>query len=156
MLDQTDPKPATFLALTCALPHPAHGLPINVSELLGIHNQAWKLAEIPASDPKRLVLAESNLVRRVAIALQVGFDELDLSTLIQDAYADLSPLARLVFAVCLYPIVSTTKNLTAAVFEILAEEWLAIENNSARQHQVTRSLKTPLLLSSGSEPVHQV
>lgn len=132
-----DPKPVTFQAISSALPHPAYGQPIDATALLAAHNQAWKLAEIPASDPKRLIFAESDPVRRVSIALQVGLGDIDLSTLIQDAYAGLTEMERTVFAVTLYPIVSTTKNLTASVFELLATEWLAIEQQSSRRHAIT-------------------
>lgn len=136
-----DPKPAAFLAVSNALPHPAYGQQINITELLAAHNQAWKLAEIPASDPKRIVFAESDPVKRVVLALEVNLPDMDLSTLIQDAYSGLNDIDRICFAVSLYPIVSTTRNLTATAFEVLAHEWAAIENESSRSHQVTSGSK---------------
>ncbi|MDO8599144.1 MAG: MoxR family ATPase [bacterium] len=131
-----DPKGAAYLALTNALPHPAYGETINASELLAAHQQAWKLAEIPPTDPKRIVFTESDPVKRVALALQVGLNDLDTSTLVQDAYAGLEPVDRLCFAVALYPIVSTTRNLTAVAFEALAKDWMDVENESERHHSV--------------------
>jgi hypothetical protein len=134
---RNDPKASAYLALSNALPHPAYGQPIDATKLLTAHQQAWKLAEIPPTDPKRVVFAESDPVKRVALALEVGLNDLDTSTLIQDAYAGLSPVDRVCFAVALYPVVSSTRNLTAVAFETLAKDWMDVENESERRHSVT-------------------
>ncbi|MDP3735234.1 MAG: AAA family ATPase [bacterium] len=136
-----DSKSATFMALTNALPHPAYGEVIDALELLTAHNQAWKLAEIPATDPRRLIFAEPNPVKRVALGLSLSIPDLDMSILVQDAYASLEAVERICFGVALYPIVSTTKNLTAVAFEALADEWFEVENQSARRHQVASGSK---------------
>jgi MoxR-like ATPase len=131
-----DPKPAAFLALSHALPHPAYGQNIDQAELLAAHQQAWKLAEIPPTDPKRLVFAESDPVKRVSLGLEVGLEDLDLSVLVQDAYASLDERERLCFAVALWPVVSTTRNLSAIAYETLAKDWMEVENQSSRRHSL--------------------
>ncbi|MBI2483135.1 AAA family ATPase [Candidatus Uhrbacteria bacterium] len=132
-----DPKTMTFLALTHGLPHPAYGQPIPATELLAAHQQAWKLAEIPATDPRRVVFAESDPVKRVVLALELGLNDLDTSTLIQDAYAGLSPVHRICFSVQLHPLVATSRNLTAIAFETIAKDRMEVENESERTHSVT-------------------
>ncbi|MBI4434151.1 AAA family ATPase [Candidatus Uhrbacteria bacterium] len=132
-----DPKTMTFLALSHGLPHPAYGQSVPPNELLVAHQQAWKLAEIPATDPRRVVFAESDPVRRVALALEFDLNDLDTSTLIQDAYAGLAPVDRICFSVQLYPLVSTTRNLTAIAFETIAKDRMEVENESERRHAVT-------------------
>ena len=136
VIGRTDSKGAAFLALSNALPHPAYGEKIDPTKLLAAHHQAWKLAEIPPTDPKRIVFAESDPVKRVSLALETGLADMDLSTLIQDAYAGLNEVDRICFAVNLFPTVSTTRNLTAVAFETLANEWVAIENESSRRHSI--------------------
>jgi len=132
---------AAFLALANSLPCPAHGLKIDQAELLAVHRQAWKLAEIPPSDPRRLVFAESDPVKRVALGLQLSIPDLDLSTLVMDAVATLEPVERICLSANLWPVVSTTRNLTATAFETLAADWQAIEDQSERRHSVSSGSK---------------
>lgn len=131
---RNDPKSAAFLAVANALPHPAYAEAIDHVALLKAHQDAWHLAGIPPADPRRIVFAEADPVKRVALALEVGLNDLDTSTLIQDAYASLPPVDRMCFAITLFPIVSTTRNLTAVTFEVLGNEWAAFENHSERRH----------------------
>lgn len=137
MLGRESISDAAFLALSNSMPNPAHGLEINRAELLAVHRQAWKLAEIPPSDPRRVVFSEIDPVKRVSLALQLSISDMDLSTLVMDAIASLQPVERVCFSVSLWPIVSVTRNLTASAFETLATDWQDIENQSERKHSVT-------------------
>lgn len=131
-----DPGESAYLALRCAIPHPATGRLIDGAKLLAAHRQAWALARLPRTDPARLVLSEPDPVRRVGLGLRVGLGTTELSAFVLDAYADLPPAKRVLFAAALYPVVSTRVDLTATAFEAIAEVQAHIEDRRERNHDL--------------------
>lgn len=129
-----DAGESAYLALRCGLPHAAAGRPVDGAKLLAAHRQAWALARLPAADPTRLVLSEPDPVRRVALGVRLGLPAGELSVLVLDAFAALSPARRVLFAAALYPAVATRVDLTAAAFEALAEIQARLEEWRPRQH----------------------
>ncbi len=141
-----DPGESAYLALRCGLPQPAIGRALDSGKVLAAHRQAWALARLPQSDLTRLVLSEPDPVRRVGLGLRVGLGATDLSTFVLDAYAELAPAKRVMFAAALYPVVSTKVNLTATAFEVIAEVQKRIEHPGERKFSpIQGSRRTELL-----------
>ncbi len=134
---RADPGDSASLALRSGLPHAATGRALDAAKLLGAHKQAWALVRLPALDPRRVVLSEPDSVRRVALGLRFELDALELSSFVLDAYAELPPWKRVVFAAALYPAVSERVDLTAAAFEPIAEVQAQLENSVRRKHSLT-------------------
>ena len=73
------------LGLRHGLPHTASEVPPSVAVVVAAHRQAWKLASLARNDPRRLILAEPDRVRRVKFGVDLGVDEPELAQLVTQA-----------------------------------------------------------------------
>jgi len=115
---------AAFLALKWGLPQRAQGRRIEDALLAGIHRIALQSAGEPASSPWHPIRAETDPVRRIALALDAPesvVDRLAMSQLVADAYASLPVPERYALAWVLAPVFAACDRLTAGVYEQLAE-----------------------------------
>ena len=89
------PEDSSWLTLTSALPQLASGASIDHARLQLAHNEVWKTLRLDRGDPRRLLAAEPDAVRRVLLA--VNFDQLstqEFSSYAADALARLTPGGR--------------------------------------------------------------
>lgn len=87
-----DPADSAYLALVNSIPGRAEGKPVDEMKLLAAHRGAWDAAGFDPADPRRLLLAESDPVRRVLLAAR--FEDLPaghFSSVVADALATLPP-----------------------------------------------------------------
>jgi MoxR-like ATPase len=112
---------SAWLALINSVPQRATGHTVSEVQLLAAHREAWSMLDLESTDPRRLLLAEVDPLRRAMRAAR--FEELsreDLSRLIADCLADLEPGTRHALAVDLFES-GTAGRLSAAVAEQCAE-----------------------------------
>jgi MoxR-like ATPase len=121
MADETDLAASALLALTCSMPQRATGHTVKEIQLLAAHREAWNLAKLEADDPRRLILAEVDPLRRAMRAARVAeLSREDFSGLIADALASLRPGARHALAVELFES-GAAGRLVAAIAEQCAD-----------------------------------
>ncbi len=89
-------RESALLALTHSLPHRAgEGRPPDRVKLLAAHREAWKVSDLEADDPRRLLLMEPDPLRRALWAARVeSLPGPDFSTVVADALAALPPGGR--------------------------------------------------------------
>ena len=71
LADETDLAGSAWLALTCSLPQRATGHTVKDIQLLAAHREAWNMAGLEADDPRRLILAEVDPLRRAMRAARI-------------------------------------------------------------------------------------
>jgi hypothetical protein len=69
--DETDLAGSAWLALASSLPQRATGHTVKEIRLLAAHREAWNMAGLEANDPRRLILAEVDPLRRAMRAAQM-------------------------------------------------------------------------------------
>jgi MoxR-like ATPase len=117
---------SAWLALINSMPQRATGHSVREVQLLAAHREAWSMLDLESTDPRRLLLAEADPLRRAMRAAR--FAELsreDLSRLTADCLADLAPGARHALAVELFES-DTAGRLSAAVAEQCAELYATV------------------------------
>jgi hypothetical protein len=117
---------SAWLALINSMPQRATGHSVREVQLLAAHREAWSMLDLESTDPRRLLLAEAEPLRRAMRAAR--FAELsreDLSRLTADCLADLAPGARHALAVELFES-GTAGRLSAAVAEQSAELYATV------------------------------
>jgi MoxR-like ATPase len=118
---QSDLSESAWLALSCSLPQRATGRTVNDLQLLAAHREAWSMVDLEVDDPRRLLHAEADPLRRAARAMRIAeLSREDLSGLIADSLAGLQPGARHALAVELLE-TGAAGRLAAAVAEQCAE-----------------------------------
>ena len=127
---------SALLALRCALPHAAHGIPLKSAVLLAAHAQAWAVTEPDTGDSEAAILREPDPVRRVALALR---HKRDASVLLLDAYAGLADWQRQTLAAALFPLAREGVKLSAVAFESLANDYAGLEDTRERRMPLHRS-----------------
>ncbi|NBT04706.1 MAG: hypothetical protein EBS94_15055, partial [Proteobacteria bacterium] len=97
----SSPKSKSAFAATCwqavtaSLPQTASGsASTSPAQLLAIHREAWSVSLLDQSDPRKLLHAEPNPVRRSLLALDLGTDIATRSACVADALGSLPPGAR--------------------------------------------------------------
>jgi MoxR-like ATPase len=68
---RTDLADSAWLALICSLPQRATGHAVKDMQLLAAHREAWSMIGLEANDPRRLLMAEVDPLRRAARAVRV-------------------------------------------------------------------------------------
>ncbi len=128
---------SAFLALSHSLPHAAAGEKVDRVKILAAHREAWKIAGMEESDPRRIVLLEKDPLLRVLRASKIdSIPHGEFSTIVADSLATLRPgerhalaaglfeygaAGRLVAAVAeqcagLYSLAATPQDITEGVF----------------------------------------
>jgi MoxR-like ATPase len=127
---------SAWLALSHSLPHPAAGEKIDSVKVLAAHREAWKIARLQKSDPRRIVLLEKDPLLRVLRASQIdGFAPAEFSAIVADSLASLCPGARHAAAAALFEYRAAGR-LVAAV----AEQCAALYSLAATPQDVTETL----------------
>ncbi len=121
----TRPEDSSWLALSTGLPQVASGATIDSGRLLLAHNEVWRTLRLDRGDPRRLLSAEPDAVRRLLMALnfpQVTMQE--ISGYAADALARLGPGGRHALALHLMETQAASRLITAVaeqVAELFAE-----------------------------------
>lgn len=138
-LPRPDWEDAAWLALRHGLPGIAHGVKAKASSLLAAHRQAWSLCGLDASDPWRQILAVSDPVDRLALAIKLGkaIDTADFTGLLTTAFAaQVDKAHRRALALVVYFSVRDRRELPAIAVETLATEAREALQPSSRNLQV--------------------
>jgi hypothetical protein len=134
----TDPGESAFLALSHSLPHPATGEKVNSTKLLAAHREAWKIAGMDKTDPRRIVLLEKDpLVRALQAARIESLKPAEFSTIIADSLAALPAGGRHALAAAVFES-GAAGRLVAAV----AEQCGALYALAATPQDVQESVDT--------------
>ena len=132
----SSPKTTTAFAATCwqavsaSLPQAASGsASTSPAQLLAIHREAWAVSLLDQSDPRKLLHAEPNPVRRSLLALDLGTDIATRSACVADALGSLPSGAR--HALAFHLASRETAQVSAFVGEQIADLYseVAIEQH---------------------------
>ncbi len=131
-----DPAGSAYLALSHSLPHLAVGEKVNAAKLLAAHREAWKIAGMDRSDPRRIVLLEKDPLVRALRASQIdSLKPAEFSTIVADSLAGLPVGARHALAAALFETGSAGR-LVAAV----SEQCAALHSLAATPQDVQESV----------------
>ena len=137
----SSPKTKTAFAATCwqavtaSLPQTASGsASTSPAQLLAIHREAWSVSLLDQSDPRKLLHAEPNPVRRSLLALDLGTDIATRSACVADALGSLPPGAR--HALAFHLASRETTQVSASVGEQIADLYSQV----AVEQQVNKTL----------------
>ncbi len=116
-----EPGDSAWLTLAHGLPQLAQGIRIDRPRLLVAHNEAWRLSGLDRLDPRRLLIAEPDPVRRAVMATHTpGLSSQELSAWVADGLAEAPAGAR--HALALHVLGSpAVARLNAAIAEQVAE-----------------------------------
>lgn len=120
-LPAANPSDSAWLALEHSLPQRAEGAPIERGRLLLAHNNAWTAVTLERTDPRRMLIFETNPVRRAIRA--IGIEKLsgtELSAYVADGLAEVGPGGRHALAAFVVNSAAAGR-LNAAVAEQAAE-----------------------------------
>ncbi|NBX25772.1 MAG: hypothetical protein EBQ99_06950, partial [Planctomycetes bacterium] len=115
----TRPEDSSWLALGTGLPQVASGASIDNGRLLLAHNEVWRTLRLDRGDPRRLLSAEPDVLRRLLLALnfpQVTTQE--VSSYAADALARLTPGGRHALAVHLMETNAASRLITAVAEQV--------------------------------------
>lgn len=133
------PEDSSWLTLTASLPQVASGAKVDLGRLQLAHNEVWKTLRLDRGDPRRLLAAEPDAVRRALLA--VNFEQLstqEFSSYAADALARLQPGGRHALALHLMESGAAAR-LNAAVAEQVAELFAQVSMAQSVNTQVTSS-----------------
>ena len=110
------------LALLYGLPQNATEVPPTAASIVAVHKQAWEIVNRLEDDDWRIILEESDVIKRVVLAEELEFSEEDLSSLITQALAvDGSEARNVGLATAMFLAFRKHRVLTPAAWEPLAE-----------------------------------
>ena len=129
--------------LRAGLPQRAQGRVIEASKLTAIHRSAVQQAGEAESAPMRRIRALPDPVARVAEGLRLygeGVDKTELSTLVSEAFAQLTLPRRYLFARHVLPLAAACDGLNAPAYDLLAAPMAKVAAMCAqRQHSIAVS-----------------
>jgi MoxR-like ATPase len=117
---------ACYCALRHSLPDIAWGNPVSGSAILAIHRAAWGIARLEAGSPLKAIHAERRPMRRIALALSSGLDDLQAAQVIADSYAMLDMPARLATAPLLMPHLVQRPGFPLGAVEAVAHDYALV------------------------------
>ncbi|MDP6987645.1 MAG: MoxR family ATPase, partial [Phycisphaerales bacterium] len=85
---------SVLLTVRHMLPQRADGKPLPEGKILAVHAESWNAADLEASDPRRLLAAERDPIRRGILAIGVDLPSGDRSAYVSDALASCHVGAR--------------------------------------------------------------
>lgn len=110
------------LALSYGLPQSASEVPPSPAAVLAAHNQAWDIASCLDDENWRIIMEESDYIKRVVIAEELGFEGEDFSRLITQALnVDQSEAQKIALATAMFLAFREKQHLTPAAWEPLSE-----------------------------------
>ncbi|MFP6669405.1 MAG: MoxR family ATPase [Pirellulales bacterium] len=112
----TDPAESALVALYHSIPQRAAGQQVDELKLLAAHREAWTLTKLEPTDPRRLVLGETDPVKRSLLAIEFveTLPETEFSAIVADAIAALPYGGRHALATAIFESGAAAK-LVAAV-----------------------------------------
>jgi MoxR-like ATPase len=121
-----EPSASAWLTLGCSLPQIAEGkaLPKQI-KLWTAHREAWRIAAVAEDDILSVILLTADPLQRLRLALSAALKRSDASTVVADAYAQLSTGQRNAVVVSLFE-QGLAGKLNAAVAGQLAERYQRI------------------------------
>ena len=127
---------SAWLALSHSLPHPAAGEKVDRVKVLAAHREAWKIARMEDTDPRRIILLEKDPLLRVLRASQIDtIPHAEFSTIVADSLATLRSGERHALAAGLFENGGAGR-LVAAV----AEQCAALYSLAATPQDVAESV----------------
>lgn len=110
------------LAVTYGLPQSASEVPPSPAAVLAAHKQAWDIASCLDDENWRIIMEESDQVKRVVIAEELDFEPEDFSRLITQALnVDQSEAQKIALATVMFIAFREKYQLTPAAWEPLSE-----------------------------------
>jgi MoxR-like ATPase len=132
---------AAFLILRYDLPQRAQGRSLAESKLKAIHREALNAAGMPTESPWHQLRAIADPIERIAAALPhypKGLNRSEISSLVSDAFADLSKPRQFLLSRHLLPIASQTGCLNVPTFELIsAPAWQVRKLIDGGQQSIT-------------------
>ncbi len=120
--DEAELEDSAEIALGFGLPQNASEVPPTVATVVAVHKQAWEIAAMMENDAWRQILEEADAVRRVILADELNFNDIDMSRLITQALgAQTSEARRLGLGVAMFMAYHERRNLSPAAWEPLAQ-----------------------------------
>ena len=122
--------------LRAGLPQRAQGRVIEASKLAAIHRSAVRAAGEAEGAPMRRIRMLPDPVARVAEGLRAygeGMDKTELSTLVSEAFAQLTIPRRYLFARHVLPLAAARDGLNAPAYELLAAPMAKVAAMCAQQ-----------------------
>ncbi len=113
-------------ALRFSLPDAAWGNPVPASTVLTVHRVAWETARLAAGSPLKAIQAETNPVRRIALAFRSRMADLQAGQVIADSYAMLPEPARLATAPILMLKLACRPGLPLSTVEAVARDYARV------------------------------
>ena len=155
------PEDTTWIALRNALPHTACGHKIDEARLQLAHNEVWKALQLDHSDPRRLLSAEPDAVRRLLMSLNFpNLSMQEVSSYAADALARLPAGGRHALALHLLDSNAASRLITAVAEQVsqLFGEVSAAQNVNGRvaaggnQHQAWQEVVRLIAETSERDP----
>ncbi|MCB9451568.1 MAG: AAA family ATPase [Anaerolineaceae bacterium] len=120
--DEADLETSAEIALLFGLPQSATEVPPSEPNVVAVHKQAWEIASLMEDDSWRQVLEETDSLRRILLAEDLGFDTISLSRLVTQALgAESSEARRMGIATALFLAFRMTHSLSPSAWEPLAQ-----------------------------------
>jgi MoxR-like ATPase len=117
---------ACYCALRYSLPDIAWGNAVSGSSILTIHRAAWETARLEAGNAMKAIHAEPRPMRRIALALTSGIDDLQAAQVIADSYGMLETPVRLAAASLLMPHLARHPGLPLSAIEAVARDYAMV------------------------------
>lgn len=119
---EADPAFSAELAIRCGLPQTATDTPPSLVKVVSAHHQAWELSQNMGDDTWRQVVEENDPARRVMKAIDLGFDDENLSRLITHTLsAEDSDTRQIGLAAAMFIKFGRERDLDPSAFEPLAQ-----------------------------------
>lgn len=110
------------IALGFGLPQSASEVPPSEATIVAVHKQAWEIACLIEDDNWRQILEEFDPVKRIILADELAFSDVDLSRLITQALgAENSEARRIGLGTAMFLTYRERRELTPAAWEPLAQ-----------------------------------
>jgi hypothetical protein len=140
--DEIELADSCEIALLYGMPQNATEVPPSPAALVAIHRQAWELTHMLDDEVWRAILEETDALKRVLIADDLGVEDDELSHLITQALSSVSAEPRRVsLATAMFLAFRETRHLNSAAWEPLAK--LAGQVLLPRQRTLTVSANAP-------------
>lgn len=140
--DEVELTDSAEIALLYGIPQNATDVPPSPAALVAIHRQAWELTHMLDDEVWRTILEETDALKRVLIADDLGVEDEELSHLITQALSSLTAEPRRVsVATAMFLAFRETRHLTPAAWEPLAK--LAGQVLLPRQRTATLAPNAP-------------
>ena len=115
-----------YSAARASLPDAAWGRPVEGHVLLAAHRAAWEAARLARDAPERALLAETDPLRRIALALRLDLPAAEAGAVIADGFSALSRPERLVTSAALFPRLGRKPGLPSSALEAVADAYAAV------------------------------